>query len=564
MKNFSDAGTTTFRYRHKNGEWRWLESIGAPFKTSSGEVRAVIYSTDITERRLEEEKRREIEERYRTLVEHSYDIITEASADGRLLYINPAFKDLLGYEPEEIINTSIFENIHEEDRQSVISKFTKALMNDSAGHAVYRYRHKNGDWYWIESTGNTYRTSDGEVRAVIASRDISERKKMEEEMLKAQKLESLSVLAGGIAHDFNNMLTIVLGNLSIARMGMDPNDKINKRLEEAEKAIERATGLTRQLLTFAKGGEPDKKSMSVREMLRESTLFALRGSNVRSQFFIKDDLLKVDIDEGQVEQVINNLVINAKQAMLDGGVIDVGAENKTLERGNALNLPEGEYVKIYVKDHGIGIPEKYLQRIFDPFFTTKEKGSGLGLATSYSIIKQHKGHIVAGSIPGFGTTFTIYLPASTNRAPKVEENTKTPIKGAGNILIMDDDRMIAEALGEITRQLGYTPCMVNESSEAINTYNDHLKNGNKFDAVILDLTMPGDIGGKETLKKLKELDPDVKAVITSGYFADGSMSDYIDFGFKAYIPKPYNVHDIGKILHDVTVRTAPDTPEIRH
>lgn len=563
-RNLTSTVPITFRYRHKDGSWRWLESIGKPFKTVSGEIRGVITSRDITERRLEEEKRREIEERLRTLVEHSYDIIVEASADGRLLYINPAFKDLLGYEPEEVINTDVFENIHEQDRPSVISEFTKTLTNDSAGHAVYRYRHKNGDWYWIESTGNTYRTSGGELRAVIASRDITERKKMEEELLKAQKLESLSVLAGGIAHDFNNLLTIVLGNMNIARMGMDSNDKSNKRLEEAEKAIERATGLTRQLLTFAKGGAPDKKSMSVKELLRESTLFALGGSNVKGQFFINDDLHKLDIDEGQIDQVINNLIINAKQAMAGGGVINVGAENKILESGNVFNLPAGNYVKIYVKDHGIGIPEQYQQRIFDPFFTTKEKGSGLGLATSYSIIKQHKGHIAVRSIPGSETVFTIYLPVSKQGVQTAEEKINIPINGEGNILIVDDDEMIARVLGEITTKLGYTPLIVNTSSEAIKSYSNYMKSGKKFNAVILDLTMPGDLGGKETLKRLKELDPDVKAVITSGYFADGSMSEYIDFGFKAYIPKPYNIQDIGATLHEITSGTVQHLPASKH
>lgn len=556
--------TVLYRCKHKNGEWRWLESTGKSFEASVGEVHGVISSRDITDRIEAEQKRKETEERFRALVENSYDMIIEASPDGRFLYINPQFRHLLGYEPEEIINTNIFSNVHHDDKPFVVAEFSRALMNNSAGHAVYRYRHKNSDWRWIESTGNTYKTSAGVIRAVVASRDITERKKMEHELLKAQKLESLGILAGGVAHDVNNMLTIVLGNISIARMNMDPNSRISTRLEESEKAIERATGLTRQLLTFSKAGTPNIRSMSIKELLKESTLFALRGSNIIGQFFINDNLLNVDIDEGQMDQVINNLIINAKQAMLEGGVIDVGAENKTLKRSNGFNLPEGQYVKIHIKDHGIGIPERYLQKIFDPFFTTKEKGSGLGLATSYSIIKKHNGHIAVDSLQGTGTTFTIYLPASENSVRAVEEKIETPVKGKGNILIMDDDKLIRDVLGAMLTELGYNPQYAQNSSEAIKIYNDSIQSRDKFDAVILDLTIPGDIGGWETLKELHAIDPKVKAIMSSGYSEDWVLPDYEEIGFHAFVAKPYNVYDMSKVLYEVITGTEMDTSDNKH
>lgn len=506
----------------------------------------------VIEQELEAQARKlkENEERLKSLVEYSHDLIIETSHDGKILFANRNHESQFGYSSSELIGTKIFDYIHPDDMDLATREFMSSVSNlTGTGNVVLRYRHKSGAWRWIESTGMPYITADGELKGVITSRDISEKKRTDEELSRAQRLESLGVLAGGIAHDFNNMLTIVLGSLGLARMNKLRDDETDKILDEAEAAINRATGLTRQLLTFARGGAPDKKNIYINGLLNDSVSFALSGSSILPRFFISDDLEKVDIDEGQIDQVINNIIINAKQAMPGGGEIRVAAANTVFRKGNAFNLPEGKYVKIEIQDHGAGIEEKDLHRIFDPFFTTKASGSGLGLATSYSIVRKHGGHITVDSAPGSGTTVSIYLQASTGPAPARERTVvRSARAGKGNILIMEDEEAVAAVLGEMTRRLGYSPVLTANSHTAVKCYRDSFESGNGFDAVILDLTIPGDIGGKKTLSLLQEIDPGVRAIITSGYFLDGPMSDYIEHGFKAYVRKPYNIADIGETL----------------
>jgi PAS domain S-box-containing protein len=495
---------------------------------------------------------RESEARHRTIVEQTYDMTLECDALGIIQYANPQHKDVLGYDPEELVGTNCMLLVHEEDRERVMADFQRGLQSNEVVHTTtYRSKHKNGEIRWLESTGKAFKTAGGQIHGVISSRDVTENKKMEEELLKSQKLESLSILAGGIAHDFNNILTIILGNVNIARTKLNPQDKSYERLAEAEKAIRTATGLTRQLLTFSRDNAPIKKTVAIDKLLTDSTLFALRGTNIECVFYIEKDLLPAEIDEGQINQVINNLIMNARHAMPDGGLIEVSAKNILIEERNILNLPKGEYVGISVKDSGVGIPEEHLQKIFDPFFTTKKEGSGLGLASSFSIIKQHNGHIKVDSELGKGTTFTIYLPAASKSSRTTEHEEKVVKKGRGTILIMDDDVQIREILGEMLTELGYNPIFAKDCSEAVNLYKDSLESGEKIVAVILDLTIPGDIGGNGTLKKLFDINPDIKAIVSSGYSKDGVIADYETHGFKAYLPKPYTMTQLSEVLQDV-------------
>jgi len=280
--------------------------------------------------------------------------------------------------------------------------------------------------------------SNGEVEQLLAvSRDITEQKQMEEELLRVQKLESVGILAGGIAHDFNNILTTILGNVSLAKNQVTPDDEIFELLNEAETASTRAQTLTRQLLTFAKGGAPVKETSSIKDVIKESSLFVLRGSKAGCEFSLREDLWPAEVDVGQIGQVINNIVINANQAMPEGGIIRVAAENVIIDDGQGLPLKPGRYIRISITDHGAGIAEKHLSNIFDPYFTTKQEGSGLGLATTYSIIRKHDGQITVESKLGEGTTFHIYLPASDKIVPEKEEVRL--IKGRGRILVMDDE-----------------------------------------------------------------------------------------------------------------------------
>jgi CheY-like chemotaxis protein len=375
--------------------------------------------------------------------------------------------------------------------------------------------------------------------------EISELRQAGQDMLKNQKIESLGVLAGGIAHDFNNILTIILGNVSLARLQLHDPEKVTTRLEEAENATVRAKDLAQQLLTFARGGEPVKKIIEVACLLWEAAGFALHGSNVRSEFALADDLWPVEADEGQLSQVIQNLVLNAVQAMPEGGTVTISAENATSPQ-------EGKrFVKISVADTGAGISEHHLQRIFDPYFTTKQQGSGLGLATCYSIIRKHGGKIRATSTLGNGSTFHISLPASEQESVSEPSSRKAVSHGSGRVLVMDDEEDIRELTEAILEELGYTVESVKNGTEVVDLYRKRKEEGMPFSAVILDLTIPGGVGGKETIEQLLRIDPDIKAIVSSGYSTDPIMANYRDYGFGAVLVKPYRLQEISKVLQEL-------------
>ncbi|MGO9567220.1 MAG: ATP-binding protein [Desulfomonilaceae bacterium] len=379
-------------------------------------------------------------------------------------------------------------------------------------------------------------------------RDISEKKRMEEEILKAQKLESLGVLAGGIAHDFNNLLTAMLGNIGLGKANSNLSESSIQRFEAAVKAGRRAQDLTHQLLTFSKGGAPVKSPSSISELLRDCASFAVQGSSVRCELHVPENLWSAEIDEGQISQVVNNLVINALQAMPRGGSVLIRAKNVYVGNDQRLRLKEGKYVRVSIADHGEGISPANMPKIFDPYFTTKETGTGLGLATSYSIIKKHGGLLSVKSKVGVGTMFYFFLPAAVTKSVSTEVTLIEAVKGRGRILIMDDEEMIREMAGELVRELGYDVALATDGMEAVDIYKSALHEGRRFDAVILDLTVPGGMGGTQTLAKLSQIDPDVKAIVSSGYYGDSIMSDYAARGFKAVLPKPYDISRLSQVL----------------
>jgi len=376
----------------------------------------------------------------------------------------------------------------------------------------------------------------------------------EEERLKIAKLESVGVLAGGIAHDFNNILTGIMGNISLARRGLESGEiaKASNRLVEAEKASLRAKDLTQQLLTFSSGGTPIKITTSIIGILEDSISLALRGSDVRCELSLPDDVWPVEADEGQIGQVISNLVLNADQAMPEGGTLNIGVRNTIIGKRTTLPLARGNYVQITIEDHGVGIPEEHLLRIFDPYFTTKQKGSGLGLSTVHSIIKKHGGHITIESKLGVGTTLQVYLPASMEPIPAVEEvAAEACVAGAGRVLVMDDEEVVRDLLRSELTGIGYEVELASVGAETIKKYANAKETGQPFAAVILDLTVPGGMGGKETIKKLLEIDPDVKAIVSSGYSTDPIMTDFVKYGFKGVVVKPYRTSELEQVLHKV-------------
>ena len=495
------------------------------------------------------------EERFRTLAKSSYDIISEHDAEGVFLYLSPNIKEILGYEPYELISTPFFNYMHEADRAGAKREFQKIVSERTSGRVTFRYRSKRGEWLWIESTGRSYVTGSGQMQAILVSRDITNQRKMQEEIFKASKLESVGVLAGGIAHNFNNILTVILGNISLARSYFTVDDEEPLQvLSDAERACLSAQDLTAQFLTFAKGGEPVKKNVRIEQLLKDTIDLALRGSQAKCKYFFAEDLWHLEVDKGQINQVFHNLVINADQAMPGGGLIKVSATNENLSPPHDLPLPDGPYVRIVFSDEGVGISEKNLAKIFDPYFTTKKKGSGLGLATAYSIIKSHNGLLMAESFPGQGTTFLIYLPAmKTQVVSGKEESDHASDAGTisnGKVLIMDDEETIRKSVGRMLNRLGYEVGLAEDGEQAINLYRCAYETKRPFDAVLIDLTIPGGMGGKETIERLREFDPEIKAIVSSGYSNDPVMSDYEAYGFRNVIAKPYRFDSLGQIINE--------------
>jgi PAS domain S-box-containing protein len=378
--------------------------------------------------------------------------------------------------------------------------------------------------------------------------DITERRKMEEELLKAQKLESLGVLAGGIAHDFNNMLTVMLGNITLAKMKLNKDDIITARLEKAENAIHRAKDLTRNLLTFSRKGDLSKKTVAIGELIRETVNFALSGSRSRCELSIPADLWPVEADEGQISQVIDNLIMNADQAMPDGGTITVQCENIARGADDLPLLKEARYVRISIKDNGAGISPEIREKIFDPYFSTKEGKSGLGLATSYSIINKHGGHISVDSESEYGAAFHIYLPAAEAIREKIRREERKALKGNERVLIMDDEEAVREVAEGILNSIGCEIELAQDGTEALELYLKAKEAGRPFDVVILDLTVSGGMGGMETIKKLLEIDKDVKAIVSTGYSNDPVMAEYRKYGFMGALNKPYKLQEFNEVL----------------
>lgn len=520
---------------------------------------------DITNLRKAEEALRQSEEKYRQIMEHAPAGIYEVDfIRQKFVAVNDVMCAYTGYSREEFLSMNPFDILTEESKK----RFAERLKIFFAGERVpemaeYMIRDKKGKEIWVLISAR-YLYDQGKPRgATVVVHEITEKKMMEEEIQRAKKLESLGILAGGIAHDFNNFLTAIMGNIALAKLDTDPAQDVYRLLEEAEKASARAKNLTLQLLTFSKGGMPVKKLASLKEVIRESAEFVLRGSKAKSEFFLAEDLWAAEVDTGQISQVIQNLVINADQAMPQGGIIEVRAENISFPNGEKNPVAPGKYISIKVRDEGVGIPEDHLPRIFDPYFTTKRKGSGLGLATAYSILKKHEGHIDVHSILGGGTVFQIFLPASEQPAPRKMKEGKNLMNGNGRVLVMDDEEMIRRMFDKLLSRLGYEVEAAREGTEAVSLYQKAREAGRNFDAVILDLTVPGGLGGKETLDQLRDLDPEVKAIVSSGYSSDPILAQYRDYGFMGVVAKPFDISQISntlkQIMQSVEFQEEPST-----
>jgi len=531
-----------------------------PEPTIGGQILTVLLiCRDVTDVRTAESAFRDSDEKFRQLAETVDSVFWIWDVDlQRMVYVSPAYERLWGGNSQKLMNNPFdwLTVVFQEDRARVENLFLKRIDGKSLDIEYRIVTHRN-EVRWVHNRTFPMQDPSGGIHRVIGvAQDVTDRKKWEEERLRGAKLESLGLLAGGLAHDFNNLLTAILGQLSLAKYEMDPSHPLFYRISEAEQASVRAQDIARQLLTFSKGGAPVKKTVFIREILEENVRLVLAGSNVRPIFQISEELYSVNADVGQICQVIHNLVINARQAMPEGGDCIVQAYNvpsNEVEISCLGQVPShfDQWVKISFIDQGVGISRENLEKIFDPYFTTKSAGSGLGLATSYSIVRSHGGVLSVKSELGKGSAFSLFLPAIPNLKIPSGSPEQCVKVGQGKILIMDDEVQIRKVLGEMVKACGYSYQTAEDGEEALRIFCKAQEIGEPFSAVILDLTVPGGVGGKDVISKLLTIDPHVRAIVVSGYSNDPVLANYQEYGFKGRVAKPFNLVDLSVVLNSV-------------
>jgi two-component system, cell cycle sensor histidine kinase and response regulator CckA len=531
-----------------------------------GEPCLLSITRDITERIKSEEYIRENEKTLRTLMDSMPAGVWWLYEGGKVGYLNRCFKEQFGYVLDDIPTLEEWYEHAYPDPEYRVSYIAarEALIADALknGTPVPPREAK------ITCKDGTQRhfiinTQFALDRTIEIFTDITERELFHDQHLKIEKLESLGILAGGIAHDFNNILTSIMGNISFAEMFIEASHKAHKPLAAAQKASLRAADLAHQLLTFAKGGQPVKRIVSMKHILEESASFVLHGSNVSRDLLLADGLRAVEVDEGQISQVVNNILINATHAMPGGGTIIIRGENVTIDTVNVMSLAPGHYIRITIADMGCGIPPENMKRIFDPYFTTKSGGSGLGLASAHSIITKHAGFLGVCSVVGKGTTFELLLPACDKKVCR--DDIGMAAEGSGivqegfSILVMDDEEIIREMVSEMLHELGYHVQTCANGDEAIAMYNAARDSGSPYSLVIMDLTIPGGMGGKDAAQHILAIDPHARLVVSSGYSNDPIMAGFSEYGFCAMMQKPYSMQKIkttlGSVLSNAEVQS---------
>ncbi len=542
-----DERTYETRFIRKDGSLLDVELRARHFLYRGREVR-VTACHDITERKRAQEKLRWSEEKYRTLVENATEAIFVVQ-DGALQFSNPSAVLMSGYSEEQLNQRPFIGLVHPDDRAVVRARCENQSWGEKgvpATHAV-QILTAAGDMRLLSVTSVLI---DWERRPALLcfGSDITERTRTAEALQTLQKLESLGTLAGGIAHDFNNQLTGIMGNISLAMEAMAQGSELRQLLWEALEAGAVARSLTKQLLTFTAGGSPVVQVVDLRGLVREQAVFAVRGTNVKCLLEDAGRPLPAKVDPQQMRQVIQNLVLNAVQAMPQGGRLVVGCSGRPVREGEIPLLEAGWFIEVKVRDEGPGIPANKIGKIFDPFYSTKAQGRGLGLTMCHSIVNRHGGRISVESAPGKGATFTVLIPASEGVLPPGSPRPAPIVKGNGKALVMDDEPGVARVLEKMLGRLGYATTIVSEGSQAVAAYRQARDAGAPFAFVIMDMTIPGGMGGKETIEKLKALDSNVRAIVSSGY---SETSDFLAYGFSGVLNKPYVLEDLSRAVRRV-------------
>ena len=537
-------------YRSQRDGGYFLRTL-SPVKEPDGRTTAVtVVSKGVTERKRAEEALRTSQEYARSIIDSSLDMIITVDTDRCIVEFNKSAEKTFGYGRDEVMGTPV--DILYANPQEGLAVHNKTVQQGQCVQEILN-RRKNGEVFPSFLSASLLHDTHGELLGVMGvSRDITERKQLEEQLLHAQKMEAMGTLAGGIAHDFNNLLMGIEGNASLMLSEKTPDHPDYERLKNIEQGVKSGAQLTRQLLGFAMGGRYEVKPTDINELIkRSSDMFGRTKKEIAIHTKYQEGIWPVEVDQGQIEQVLVNLYVNAWQAMPGGGELYLETENITLDEDHVkpYQMEPGRYVKISLTDTGVGMDEATQKRLFEPFFTTKEmgRGTGLGLASVYGIVRNHGGIINVYSVKGEGATFTIYLPASEKEVIKEEELPKELVRGTETLLLVDDEEMVLEVGEELLKELGYKVLVARSGKEAIELYK---ANKSTIDIVILDMIMPV-MGGGETYDRLKEINPNIKVLLSSGYSIDGQAREILDRGCNGFIQKPFNMRELSQEVRKI-------------
>jgi PAS domain S-box-containing protein len=541
------------RLRHKAGTWRWLECAGSTFTDANGDIRVVIMSRDITERKQAEDALRANEERYRLLAEDAGDLVSELTTAGLYKYVSPSYQTVLGYAPDELLGHDPLEWVHPDDQEEIRAAIEKVVASGIPETRIYRSRHRDGEWCWLEAYGRALLTVSGDTHLVVVMRDITERRRVEEEQRKleaqmeqTQKLESLGVLAGGIAHDFNNLLVPILGNAHLAEAELASDSPARRFIDRVKTAALRASELPNALLAYAGKGRLATQHVEICQLLREmgELLHMAISRKIEVRYEIPDSLPPLEGDPAQLRQIILNLITNASEAIGDErGVMTVGAGTIDADRRYlsethlGSGLPEGSYVYLNVCDTGCGMDRETRAKIFDPFFTTKFAGRGLGLAALVGIVRAHRGTLKVESQPGRGTEFRLLFPCVSS----------VGWRGSGTILVVDDEEVVREILEEVISRYGMSVVTAKDGREAVERFREGAP---EITAVLLDVTMPK-LGGVEAFLEIRKIQPDARVILSSGYSEGDFAERFAGEEVNGFLHKPYQPEELIEKLRQV-------------